>query len=106
MFDISENLVKKELKVISSTGLYRDEEEFIKEAINTLLAARKDVRVSIACELYKTDEISLGKACEIASINIEEMKEVLYKRGIRRNVNVSSEEMENMAKKAVELISR
>jgi predicted HTH domain antitoxin len=106
MFDISENLVKKELKVISSTGLYRDEEEFIKEAINTLLAARKDLRVSIACELYKTDEISLGKACEIASINIEEMKEVLYKRGIRRNVNVSSEEMENMAKKAVELIRR
>jgi predicted HTH domain antitoxin len=106
MFDISENLVKKELKVISNTGLYRDEEEFIKEAINTLLAARKDLRVSIACELYKTDEISLGKACEIASINIEEMKDVLYKRGIRRNVNVSSEEMENMAKKAVELIRR
>lgn len=106
MFDISENLVKKELKVISSTGLYRNEEEFIKEAINTLLAARKDLRVSIACELYKTDEISLGKACEIASINIEEMKEVLYKRGIRRNVNVSSEEMENMAKKAVEPIRR
>lgn len=106
MFDISESLVKKELKVISSTGLYRDEEEFIKEAINTLLAARKDLRVSIACELYKTDEISLGKACEIASINIEEMKEVLYKRRIRRNVNVSSEEMENMAKKAVELIRR
>lgn len=104
MFDITENLVKKELKVISSTGLYRNEEEFIKEAINTLLASRKDLRVSIACELYKTDEISLGKACEIASINIEEMKEVLYKRGIRRNVNVSSEEMENMAKKAVELI--
>ena len=106
MFDISESLMKKKLKVISSTGLYRDEEEFIKEAINTLLAARKDLRVSIACELYKTDEISLGKACEIASINIEEMKEVLYKRGIRRNVNVSSEEMENMAKKAVELIRR
>ena len=86
--------------------MYRSEKEFIEEAINTLLAARKDLRVSIACELYKTDEISLGKACEIASINIEEMKEVLYKRGIRRNVNVSSEEMENMAKKAVELIRR
>jgi predicted HTH domain antitoxin len=106
VFDISENLVKKELKVIPNTGLYRDEEEFIKEAINTLLAARKDLRVSIACELYKTDEISLGKACEIASINIEEMKEVLYKRGIRRSVNVNLEEMENMAKKAVELARR
>ncbi|NQE05597.1 hypothetical protein C5S32_06970 [ANME-1 cluster archaeon GoMg1] len=103
MFDISEDLVKKELGVISKTGLYRDEKEFIKEAVNTLLAARKDLRVSIACELYKKGEISLGKACEIASLNIEEMKEVLYKRGIKRRVNVSAEEMESMAKKAIEL---
>ena len=105
MFDISEDLMKKELKVISKTGLYRDEEEFVKEAINTLLAARKDLRVAIGCELYKRDEISFGKACEIASLNIEEMKEVLYKKGIRRRVNVSLEEMEGMAKRAVELAS-
>ena len=106
MFDVSEDLVKKEMSVIPSTGFYRDEEEFIKEAINTLLAARKDLRVSIACELYKKEEISLGKACEIASLNIEGMKEVLHKRGIRRRVNVSSEEMERMAKKAIELARR
>jgi Uncharacterised protein family (UPF0175). len=106
MFDVSEELMKKELKVIPSTGLYRDEDEFIKEAINTLLAARKDLRVSIACELYKKEEISLGKACEIASLNIEEMKEELPKRGIRRNVNVSPTEMESMAKKVVELARR
>ena len=106
MFDVSEDMVKKEISVIPSTGFYRDEEEFIKEAINTLLAARKDLRVSIACELYKKEEISLGKACEIASLNIEEMKEVLHKRGIRRRVNVSSEEMERMAKRAIELARR
>jgi len=106
MFDISEDLMKKELKVIPDTGLYKDEEEFVKEAINTLLAARKDLRVAIACELYKREEISFGKACEIASLNIEEMKEVLYKKGIRRRVNVSSEEIEGMAKKAVELARR
>lgn len=106
MFDVSEDLVKKEMSVISSTGFYRDEEEFIKEAVNTLLAARKDLRVSIACELYKKEEISLGKACEIASLNIEGMKEVLHKRGIMRRVNVSSEEMERMAKKAIELAKR
>ncbi|HJH25955.1 MAG TPA: hypothetical protein C5S37_04090 [Methanophagales archaeon] len=106
MLDISEDLMKKELKVVSDTGLYRDEEEFVKEAINTLLAVRKDLRVAIACELYKREEISFGKACEIASLNIEEMKEVLYKKGIRRRVNVSLEEMEEMAKKAVELARR
>ena len=106
MFEISDDLIKMELNVIPSTGFYKTEEEFIKEAINTLLTARKDLRIMIACELYKRDEISLGRACEIASLNIEEMKEVLYKRGIKRRVNVSLEEMENMAEKAVELARR
>ena len=55
MFDISEELMKKELEVISKTGLYRDEEEFIKEAVNTLLAARKDLRVSIAWNYIKRE---------------------------------------------------
>ena len=53
MFEITEDLVKKELKVIASTGFYKSEGEFIKEAINTLLATRKDLRITIACELYK-----------------------------------------------------
>ena len=106
MFEISEDLIKKELKVILSTGFYKNEEEFIKEAINTLLATRKDLRITIACELYKRGEISFGKACEIASLNIEEMKEVLYKQGIKRHVSASLEEMEGMAKKTVELARR
>lgn len=106
MFNVSEELMKKELKVIPNTGLYRDEEEFVKEAINTLLTVRNDLSVAIACELYKREEISFGKACEIASLNIEEMKEVLYKSAVRRRVNVSLEEMEGMAKEAVELARR
>jgi len=64
------------------------------------------LRITIACELYKRGEISFGKACEIASLNIEEMKEVLYKRGIKRQVSVNVEEMEVMAKKAVERARR
>ncbi|MFQ6056596.1 MAG: UPF0175 family protein [Methanosarcinales archaeon] len=102
----TESLIEKELKVIPSTGFYKSEEEFIKDAINTLLVARKDLRIGIACELYKRKEISLGKACEIASLNIEEMKEVLHKKGIRRNVNGSSEETEEMAKKAIKIARR
>ena len=106
MFEITEDLIKKELKVIPSTGLYKNEEDFIKEAINTRLATRKDLRITIACEQYRRGEISFGKACEIASLNIEEMKEILYKRGFTRSVSASSEEMEGMAKKAVELARR
>ena len=67
---------------------------------------KKDLRIIIACERYKRGEKSFGPACEIASLNIEEMKEILYKRGIKRHVNVSLEEMEGIAKKAVEFARR
>ena len=67
---------------------------------------KKDLRITIACELYKRGKILFGKACEIASFNIEEMKEILYKRGFKRHVNVSLEEMEGMAKKAIEFARR
>lgn len=103
---LSEDLIKKEIQIVPRTGLYKSEDEFIGEAINTLLAARKDLRIAIACELYRNDEISFGKACEIASLNIEEMKEVLHKKGIKRRVSTFLEEMENMAGEAIRIAGR
>lgn len=103
---ITKDLIEKEIKIIPSTGLYKSGDEFLKDAINTLLAARKDVRVAIACELYKLNEISLGKACEIASVDIEEMKEILHKKGIARKSVLKIKETEAMAKEAVKFARR
>ncbi len=103
---ITEDLLEKEIRIIPSTGLYKSGEDFLKDAVNTLLAARKDVRVAIACELYKRGEISLGKACEIASIDIEEMKEILHKKGIARKSVMKIKETEAMAKEAVKFARR
>lgn len=103
---ITEDLIEKEIKIIPNTGLYKSGDEFLKDAVNTLLAARKDVRVAIACELYKLNEISLGKACEIASVDIEEMKEILHKKGIARKSGLKIKETEYMAKEAVKFARR
>lgn len=98
---IHDDLIEKEIRIIHNTGLYKNGEEFLKDAVNTLLASRKDLRVAIACELYRTGDISLGKACEIASVDIEEMKELLHKRGIDRKSGVEITETETMAEEAV-----
>ena len=74
--------------------------------MNTLLSARKDLRIAVACELYKRDEVSFGKACEIASLDVEEMKEVLHKKGIARKVSASPEDVSNMANEAIRLAGR
>jgi len=72
---------------------HKNEDEFIKDAVNTLLSARKDLRIAITCELYKREEISISKACEIASLTIEEMKKILHKKGISRHEDASVNEL-------------
>lgn len=102
----SGNLIEKEIRIIPNTGLYKSGDDFLKDAINTLLAARKDVRVAIASELYKHGEISFGKACEIASVDIEEMKEILHKKGIYRKSGLKIKDTEYLAEEAVKFAGR
>ncbi|HYN44649.1 MAG TPA: UPF0175 family protein [Candidatus Limnocylindrales bacterium] len=64
------------------------------------------VRIAIACELYKREEISFGKACEIASVDIEEMKEILHIKGMCRKSNLEIKEIEDIAEEAVKFAGR
>ena len=52
--EFPEQLIE-ELEVIPKTGYYTSTSEFLKDAIKTILSARKDLMVSIAVELYKKD---------------------------------------------------
>jgi predicted HTH domain antitoxin len=90
--------LKAELEVIPKTGYYTSTSEFLKDAIKTIHAARKDLRVSIAIELYKKG-YSLGRAAEIADVDYEEMKWILIKSDIeiRRGVE-TVEELESGAR--------
>ncbi len=51
------------------------------------------MRISIAYELCGMDAVSFGKACEIASLDIEKMKEVLHEKGIVRKVHTTPVEI-------------
>ena len=75
--------LEMELKAIPDTEYYRDISEFIEDAIKTLMYARRDLRTAIACTLYEKGDISLGRAMEIASVDIERMKEILMEHGIK-----------------------
>ncbi|MFB6295161.1 MAG: UPF0175 family protein [Candidatus Nanohaloarchaea archaeon] len=80
------------------TGEFRDREEFLSEAVDTYLAARKDTRIDIAAELYEEGKVSVGRACEIADIGREAFKRELRGRGIElRRGAVSSETVKNEA---------
>ena len=95
-------LMKKEIDVIPKTGYYGSRSEFIRDAIRHFLKKNSDLRISIAIELYKLGNISLGRACEISEKDYETMKKLILDRGvkIRRGV-LSPEEGEEMANKAM-----
>ena len=97
------DLMRRELKIITETGYYENVDEFILEAIKTLLMARKDLRVEIACRMFQKGEISLGKAMEISGLNIVRIKKSLKERGIER---VSDESLEEIESAAEELLRR
>ncbi len=94
----------RSLEVVNKTGIYKDKDEFLEDAINLMLTARKDVRLSIAVELYRDGAISLGRFAELAKISYEGAKKVLLSKGITiRRGPRDALEMKSEAKKLLEL---
>ncbi len=88
-------MLRMELGAIPETGYYDSTSEFLRDAMRTILAARKDLRIAIASVLYKDGKISLGKAVEVADVNYEEMKKIFVDKGIRLRRGASTtKEME------------
>ena len=98
--------LEEELAAVAQTGLYGSREAFLSDAVNTLLAARPDLREAVACTLYEKESLSLGGAAAWAGISIEEMKESLHRRGITRQAAESREEIEAMARRSIEVVPR
>lgn len=92
--------------VIPATGLYGSAAEFISEAIKTLWVARKDLRLEVACQLYAQGEISIGKACEMAEVDIERFKDILASKGMTRESKSTEEEIRRMATQALRTSGR
>lgn len=100
------SLLEEELAAVTETGLYKSEEAFLTDAVNTLLAARPDIREAVACRLYEKEVFSLGRAAEWSGLSIEEMKESLYRRGIVRQSSADISEIEEMARRSLEAAGR
>jgi len=94
---MEKNLLEQELSVVTEAG-FKNKKEFVEEAVKTYLAARKDVRVSIAAALYGEEKISLGKAVEISGLTIEEFKGYLKTKCMERKTYSTTKSRENILK--------
>ena len=83
-------IVKKEIDALVRAGYYSSKSDVVKDALRTFLEKKQSMRIAAAVELYKQEEISLGKAAEIADIGIVEFKERLAELGFTRLVKADS----------------
>lgn len=64
-------------------GIYSTKNELIEDALRTFFEFRKDMRVAAVVELYKTEEMSISRAAELAGVSTEEIKDFLAKAGVK-----------------------
>ncbi|MDH7484952.1 MAG: UPF0175 family protein [Anaerolineae bacterium] len=92
---MDDHTLTQRVAVLIDRGIFRDEESLRASAYRSLLILRPELKVEIALSLYEREEVSLGRAAEIAGLSREEFKEILASRGMERRMPLrSSEEIE------------
>jgi predicted HTH domain antitoxin len=87
--------VEEELNALLSADIYRSKDDVISDAVRALLTLKPGLRIEIAVDLYRNGKVTLWKAAEIASLSMEEFKEVLASRSIKIEVSGNREESRN-----------
>ena len=75
-----------ELSALVKAGIFRNKTEAIKEALRLLFVTRPQLSVEAAIQLYKEEEVTLGRAAEMAGITRWELETLLADSGIERSV--------------------
>ena len=73
----------QELSAIVRAGCFVSEKEALREAVQTLLAVRPQLRVEAAVRRYLDEEITLGRAAELVGVTRWRFQELLAQRGVR-----------------------
>jgi predicted HTH domain antitoxin len=92
--------LERKVKALVDAGYYSNETEVLTAAVLSLFRENRELNVTVAIELYKTGEVSLSKAAEIAGLSTIEFKEVLGKSGFVREIEARpAEEMDKKLRK-------
>jgi len=73
-------------EILVEIGRYQSSKELRDDALRALLRAKPELKIDLAIELYKKNEVSLSRASEICGLNREDFKELLKEKGIKVSV--------------------
>jgi len=82
----------REIAALMRLGPYQSREEVISDAVRNLLLNNRSLRLELALDLFKNDEVSLGRAAEMAGLDRWQFEKVLSERGIPIVIEADSAE--------------
>lgn len=93
-------IIEMEIDALVDSGYYSSKSDVAKDAFRTLFETKKNLRVVSAVELYKRGKVSIGRAAEIASVSLEEFKNILSSFGV--SIEVDAKGSDEGAKEILE----
>lgn len=72
----------QELSAVVRAGCFASEDEAIREAVQMLFAVKPQLRVEAAIRRFLDEEITLGRAAEMAGVSRWRLRELLAQRGL------------------------
>lgn len=79
--------VEDKLDALVNAEVYKSRNEVISDAMSALFTLKPrlkiDMAIDMAVNLYKNNKVSLWRAADIASLTLEQFKDVLASRSIR-----------------------
>jgi predicted HTH domain antitoxin len=75
--------IDKKLSAIVRAGCFASKEEALREAMQMLFTFKPPLRTEAAMQRYLDEEITLGRAAELAGVTRWRFRELLTQRGIR-----------------------
>ena len=84
--------IENEIRALVKGGYFRSKDSFIEESVKYMLVSRSDLKINAAVEMYRSKDVSLAKAAEVAGMSIFEFKDILKTRGIKMVVEAPSKE--------------
>ena len=84
--------IENEISALVKGGYFRSKDSFIEESVKYMLVSRGDLKINAAVEMYRSHDVSLARASEVAGMSIFEFKELLKTRGIKMVVEAPSKE--------------
>ena len=75
-------IVDQQVDAVGRAGIFPDRGHAVAEAMQTLFALRPQLRTEAAVELFRSGEISLLRAAEMAGLDFESFRILLAQRAI------------------------